>query len=251
MPYFDIDEPDVLKRFRATVPDATWRQLKTNSDVNNGVKVATFKKTGGLCVYCEQKLIPKKDYQIEHFHPKLGQDTSDYGAGVPNRAIEWGNLFPGCLGGTAQAKYFESESTELAERTGAIKSNKRERSCGQKKGEAEPNNRLIDPKIIPNSLSIFKFNDVSGAITPNEDVCNQLAIDNNLANNHVTFLNLDCGRLQRARRRFAKSISIEFDNVLEANPEMAQGVIDSWLEVNDAGVFDHPFSSLLLSKFKT
>jgi uncharacterized protein (TIGR02646 family) len=248
MSVLEIEEPELLKIFRLENPNATWNQLKNNSDVNNALKVNTIRKTGGLCVYCEQKLIAKTDYQIEHFHPKKGNNNSNFGDGVPNRAIEWGNLYPGCLGGTAQVTHF-TEKLDIEFRTGANRRNKGRLTCGQKKGETEPEGVYISPTKLNNRAPIFLFSEVDGSVSVNEEACVEQNIPVALANNHITRLNLDSQRLRDARLAFSDSLRREFDKALEYDPDSVQDLIEDWLALNDSEMYDFPFISLISSKY--
>lgn len=250
MSVLEIEEPELLKNFRLATPNATWNQLKGNSDVNNALKVNAIKKTGGLCVYCEQKLIAKTDYQIEHFHPKKGNDNSDFGEGVPNRAIEWENLYPGCLGGTAQVAHF-SEKQDIDFRTGANKKNRGRLTCGQKKGETDPEGVFISPLELNNKTSIFLYNDADGSVSINEEACIAQNISLELANNHLIRLNLDSQRLRDARFALAASLRSEFDKAFNFDAERVGELIDEWLALDEQGIYTHPFISLITSKYYT
>lgn len=249
MPLYNIEEPEILIAFRTETPLATWNQLKANSDVNNSVKRTAFIKTGGLCIYCEHKLIPKLDYQIEHFHPKLGNDNADFGAGVPNRSIEWLNLFPGCLGGTARKTDFSSE-LDLLERTGANKKNKSALTCGQRKNDTKVEDNFIPPEQFSNDVSIFKFNGSDGSISINDTACESLGINVDLASKHTTTLNLDSKRLKGARERFSSILESEFNKAFDYDSNGIDSLIDQWLDRDVQGIHQHPFYSLIVSKYK-
>ena len=225
MPLYNVDEPRELIDFTSESPLATWNELKANSDVNNSVKRAAFIKTGGLCIYCEHKLIPKIDYQIEHFHPKLGNDNSEFGDGVPNRAIEWLNLFPGCLGGTARKTDFTSE-VDHTKRTGA---NRKNQSCGQRKKDKPVENNFIPLELLSNDRSIFKFNGSDGSISVDEQVCGALGVDVRLASKHSQELNLDSKRLRGIREKFSSILESEFNKAFEFAPNDLEGLINEWL----------------------
>lgn len=248
MPLYNVDEPRELIDFTSETPLATWNELKANSDVNNSVKRAAFIKTGGLCIYCEHKLIPKLDYQIEHFHPKLGNDNSEFGDGVPNRAIEWLNLFPGCLGGTARKSDFTSEVDHL-ERTGANKKNKSALTCGQRKKDKPVENNFISPELLSNDRSIFKFNGSDGSISVDEQACEALGVDVELAGKHTQELNLDSKRLRGIREKFSSILESEFNKAFEFDPSDIETLIKEWLALDDQGVHQHPFYSLIVSKY--
>lgn len=243
-----IEEPKLLRDFRLATPNATWRQLKDNSDVNNALKVNAIKKTGGLCVYCEHKLIAKVDYQIEHFYPKKGSNNSEFGDGIPNRAIEWINLYPGCLGGTAQLAHF-SNKQDIDFRTGANRQNKSKLTCGQKKGEADPEGVFISPLKLINRNPIFLFNEADGSISLNEKNCITQNISTELGSNHITRLNLDSQRLRNARLALSTSLRSEFNKAFEFDSERLDELMEAWLVRDENGMYGHPFISLIYSKY--
>lgn len=248
MSVLEIEEPELLKNFRLATPQATWRQLKDNSDANNALKVNAIKKTGGLCVYCEQKLIAKTDYQIEHFHPKKGNDNSDFGDGVPNRAIEWENLYPGCLGGTAKVADFTTQY-DLDFRTNTKYNNKSRLTCGQKKGDTEPEGNFISPRCLSNKSPIFLFNDADGSVSINEKACTGQNISVELANNHITKLNLDSQRLRDARLALATSLRAQFDKAFQFDSDTVDELVDEWLTLDEHGMYTSPFISMISSKY--
>mgnify|MGYP003629772024 CR=1 FL=1 len=248
MSIIHIEEPELLRKFRLETPNATWKQLKANSDVNNALKVNAINKTGGLCIYCEHKLIAKTDYQIEHFYPKKGNDNSYFGDGIPNRAIEWQNLYPGCLGGTAQASHF-SKNQDKDHRTGANKKNKGKLTCGQKKGEIEPDGVLIPPILLNNRKPIFSFNDADGSIFLNEKECVSQNISQELATTHIIRLNLDSERLKQVRLAFASSLRKQFHIALTNDPDNIAELIEDWLGLNEDARYKFSFISLIASKY--
>lgn len=244
-----IEEPELLRMFRLANPKATWNALKANSDVNNALKINAIKKTAGLCVYCEQKLIAKIDYQIEHFYPKKGNNNSDFGDGVPNRAIEWGNMYPGCLGGTAKVGDFTAQN-DLDFRTNTKHTKKSRLTCGQRKGETDPDTVFISPLNLNNSSPIFLFNDSDGSIKLNEAVCNAQDIPEQLGNSHILRLNLDSPRLQSARAALSKSLRGQFNQAIEFDAESVNELVEEWLAKVD-GLYTLPFVSLISSKYCT
>ncbi|TOI62188.1 hypothetical protein [Vibrio parahaemolyticus] len=249
MPIIEIEEPEELRNFRQKKPKASWNQLKADRDVNHVVKVSVLKKTGGLCVYCEHKLVAKCDYQIEHYYPKKGNDNSDFGEGVPNRAIQWENLLPGCLGGTARDTDF-SRKEDLDFRTGGNRKNRQKITCGQKKKETEPEGVFIEPTKLDHNIPIFIFNDVDGSVSINEEACEQQEIDIALATSHVTRLNLNSPRLNGARLALSTSLRKEFDLALSFDEGSVDELVKEWLKLNNEGLYDHPFISLIASKYK-
>ncbi|WP_039046671.1 hypothetical protein [Plesiomonas shigelloides] len=244
----DIEEPESLLNLRTEKPNATWRELKSNPDVNLDLKRSVIRKTGGLCVYCEQKLVEKTDYQIEHFHPKNGNENADYGDGIPNMAIAWSNLFPCCLGGTAIADNFESQY-DVDFRTGANGRNKDKLTCGQKKGNRDPEGVFIPPWDIRRKPSLFKYDFSNGSISVNDEICNRYEIDPRLAMSHLIGLNLDSVRLRGARMNFEQSINKQVREFPDDDLESVAGYLSSLLSLNDSHLYSIPFVSLFLCRY--
>jgi uncharacterized protein (TIGR02646 family) len=93
---------------------------------------ALARESGGLCVYCEQRLFDERgheialDRQIEHFRPKSNQTPRD------PRVLEWDNLLLCCTGGTRPEL-----ARRYPDRYRAAQKNANA-SCGQTKGDHEP-----------------------------------------------------------------------------------------------------------------
>ncbi|ENN99066.1 MULTISPECIES: hypothetical protein [Pseudoalteromonas] len=245
----NIPEPERLKEFRLANPNATWNQLKSDSDVNNALKVTAIKKTAGLCVYCEHKLIAKTDYQIEHFHPKKGNNNSDFGAGKPNWAINWDNLYPGCLGGTAQVVHF-TEQYDIDFRTGANRRNKGRLTCGQKKGEIDPEGLIIKPTELNNRDPIFLFNGADGSISLNVEACRRQNISTELGESQIVRLNLNSQRLKDARLELASSLRTQFDKAFQFDGDAIEELVEDWLALNENEMYELPFISMISSKYE-
>ncbi|MBC3910181.1 retron system putative HNH endonuclease [Undibacterium umbellatum] len=246
MPYFHISEPLELEKFRTADPNATWADLKATMNVNISVKNTVPKKGAGLCIYCEQKLIDKVDFQVEHFVPKKGDVNSSYLPGDPNWAIHWDNLLPACLGGTAPAGNMPSSICDSESR---IYTSKNNISCGQFKGDKHPNVGFISPKEIPSSESLFLY-EVDGQMKFNHKAKNVGSLDKNSIDKHIGLLNLNCERLKRARAKFALMLEDEFD-VAQQSYEDVSELIEKWLTPNADGLLDQPFFSLILKRYKS
>lgn len=246
MPFFAIAEPSLLKIFRTENPAATWNDLKKSEHVNLAVKTAVPQKTGGLCLYCEQRIIPKLDAQIEHFYPK---DQVHQKAGDPNWGISWDNLYSSCLGGTARISDFHHTPNELPARVGVRKT---DLSCGQRKKSRLPSAGFLPPTSLPNDASLFSYK-FGGGIASNEVAAFTLGLAVEAIDIHIELLNLNCNRLKFARKQFEKYIDDEFDAAVAATAGDFSDVDDliaMWVAKNKNGLFQLPFISMLIFKFK-
>ncbi|MFZ6724318.1 retron system putative HNH endonuclease [Undibacterium sp. MH2W] len=245
MPYFHISEPPELAAFRTGKPDATWTDLKATMNVNLAVKSAVPKKGGGLCIYCEQKLIDKFDFQVEHFEPKKGDKNSTYTPSEPNWAIYWNNLLPACLGGTAPRSNMPILISDSESRVYTSKNNI---SCGQFKGEKKPKDGFIPPEKISSTEVIFLY-EVDGKMKFNQNAKNLRELNKAAVDKHIELLNLNCDRLKRARAKFAILLEDEFA-IAQQSDEDVSDLIENWLTPNSDGLLDQPFFSLILSRYK-
>lgn len=245
MPYFHISEPPELVAFRSSKPNATWTDLKATKDVNIPVINNVTKKGAGLCIYCEQKLIAKFDFQIEHFVPKKGDTNSTYAPGEPNWAIHWENLLPACAGGNADIKIMP---VSVADPLSRLYSSKKNLSCGQIKGEKHPSIGIIEPTKIPSIEPIFSY-DVDGKMKFNVNTKTVIGLTEEIVEKHIGLLNLNCDRLKRARANFANLLEEEFAIAQQVYPDVSE-LINSWLTPNNEGLLDQPFFSLILSRYK-
>ncbi len=241
MPYYIIEEPAELVTFCEEKPEARWNELKADPDVNLAVKSNVVKKTGGLCVYCEQKLIKKIDFQIEHYYPK---DPDCRDGGDPNWAIQWSNLYACCLGGTARPADFDGDAKALEDRVASRRPN---HSCGQRKRNRKPEGIFVNPVQVKNDRSLYKYNAVDGSISPADDL-DALGVSREIVAKHIETLNLDCTRLKGSRKSFIDALDSEFECMMES-PELLSAMVDDWLSLGEDGMHALPFFSAILFRF--
>ena len=111
-------------------------------------------------------------------------------------------------------------------------------------------NNFISPELLSNDLSIFKFNESDGSISVDEQACGALGIDVRLASKHSQDLNLDSKRLRGIREKFSSILESEFNKAFEFAPDDIEGLINEWLALDEQGIHQHPFYSLIVSKYK-
>lgn len=193
--------PAGLQHFLERHPEERdWNVFKNYQDYKNDNNQnadkelinALIERQHGLCAYCEIDLI-ETDSQVEHFHPK--SDTSDSSI---NWTFKITNLFAACKGGTAKNLF--GENTRFPVRKRFRKSTKKNRSCGEYKGNQIPgvDIDILKPSELPATPPLFSISR-NGAIRVNDNNCRIAEIDPVKVENTIRELNLNCDRLNDAR----------------------------------------------------
>jgi len=170
-----------------------WERFKTSPTYRDAL-VFLAQESGGLCVYCEQRLFDDQgldivlDRQIEHFKPKSNQTASD------PRVLEWSNLLLCCTGGTRPEL-----ARRYPERYQAAPKNANA-SCGQTKGDHEPDDPLHwveSPLGLGWELPAVELG-LDGEWVPHHGLA-QAARER--VDQTIKTLNLNCPRLRASRLR--------------------------------------------------
>lgn len=192
-------EPNALTRFSQNNMTANWDDFKNNNGGSGYHAVCTliFQDQGGLCAYCESKVIGLLAHKqrLEHFHPK--SDGSDPGK---KWALDWGNIFGVCIGGSDADKEIHPLPRNLScdsHKDHLINRGKLLESC---------EGLLINPLHMPASPSLFKLDKRTGDLIPHEEICAAFVFDDNqvgstldLVRKTIEILNLNCDRLAKQR----------------------------------------------------
>lgn len=203
------DEPSSLQTFRAARPTATWEQMR--NDPHDGgmtayadIKASLLRSQCGLCAYCEMDLGNALSLQrVEHYHSK--NDSTDQ----KNWALEWGNLWLVCLGGSGRPAGDVPpdprhclEPLEINLSCDAFK----DRQINQGHLPVAHEGILLSPHEIPAFPRLFKFSP-EGGIEPDDTACANVIIASNrtvntldLTQSTIAHLNLNCPRLTENRR---------------------------------------------------
>ena len=134
----------------------------------------------GLCGYCEIDLI-QTDRQVEHVVPQSDP--------MRGRALllEASNLIACCQGGTTGGGNGERRAHPI----------RRNRSCGQAKGDAtDPD--FLDPREVPALPSLTRVEE-SGTISADETACATAGFAAHRVERTIEVLGLNAGRLRDAR----------------------------------------------------
>ena len=208
------NEPQTLVTFRNAIPDGTWDQMKNDPHFGgpraySDCRSQTITDQNGLCAYCEINIrdnAPLK-CRIEHFHPKSDTNSRH------NWALDWQNLFGVCNGGTRP---------EVAAVGFHLEPTRENLSCDAHKGQMIQSGRLpaqfegwiINPLQLPASPSLFRLEMSTGRLLPDARACanglpglnNRHARVENLVQNTIDMLNLNCDRLTQSRLRVIHDI---------------------------------------------
>ncbi|MGN7610756.1 retron system putative HNH endonuclease [Magnetococcales bacterium HHB-1] len=199
------NEPESLKNYRDEKPNARWERMKgEDKESYKDCRKNALKDQKGLCAYCEIKINANNDSEhlrcrIEHFHPKSDQ-SSDH-----NWGLDWHNIIVTCHGG----------SNRYDEEPGHYKPPTPENlSCDAYKNRMIQKNELeeicegwiINPQDLPSFPSLFRLEESSGKLSPNESTCTQIEYPGNhhattaeLVKHTIDMLNLNCDRLTERR----------------------------------------------------
>lgn len=195
------NEDDFFIDFRREHPHDTWNQFKNHnhSDLYRQLKEHICNDQEYLCAYCEIGLNQENPHEIrvEHFKSKSGANVR-----LDNWHLEWENLLCVCLGGEKDSANFVLPDNL---------------SCDAHKGHFETKFRIADknwvskillPLTLPNGHTLFNFRKDTGELHPNEEYCNSISIDHMdrsqtiaIVNKTIEVLNLNCDRLNKARRQ--------------------------------------------------
>lgn len=202
------NEPTSLTNYRKTEPQSSWQQMK--DDPFSGGKKAyldcrenLIDGQGGLCAYCEIDIRDNNPLKcrVEHFHPK-----SDITPGH-NWALDWVNLLGVCAGGSYA---YNSEPGHHLEPTDE------NLSCDAHKDRMIQSGKLLDkcegwilnPVQLVAFPSLFRLEISSGKLTADPTTCaasaplpgNEHATVEALVEHTIAMLNLNCDRLNQARK---------------------------------------------------
>ena len=197
-----------LQRFRAEHPQGTWAEYKSDPTYND-LQKRLADHQGWCCAYCEMRLSLRDpvDFGVEHYVPKGSTNTSAH-----NFHLDDLNLLACCLGGTRH--HLEPPRASDDPSYGS------NHSCDKIKLGQSPDGQMIDPRTLP-QRPVFHVRP-DGQIVADARMCDALSVEFTLATRAITFLNLDCQRLRRARKNVYRDVSGMLMEVLEQL--IAQGV---------------------------
>ncbi|ETR71629.1 MAG: hypothetical protein OMM_02351 [Candidatus Magnetoglobus multicellularis str. Araruama] len=197
--------PNSLTNYEKEYPGANWSDFK---NFNAGedyqcIRNQVLKDQGGLCAYCETKIInlPPHKQRVEHFHAKSDRVTSN-----KNWALDWNNIFGVCIGGDDSDKKLHPLPENL--------------SCDSHKNHLVNKKQLPEAceKFLVNPLTmiatpcLFDFHKATGELRPNIKTQkhaskeNDYEVSEELLKQSIDILNLNCDRLKQQRLLILKKI---------------------------------------------
>ncbi len=188
-------DPPGLAQFRANNPTETnWATFKDGGQHRyNELADALDARQRGICAFCESRLvtdIPTPARQIEHWIPKSN-------SGHPSHAVTFGvaNLHASCLGGS---------KPHLAPPFGTQGLSGDNLSCGQKKGEVDPNGIALAiqpyrPTALPLSPPIFSIA-LDGTLGVNAAAV-AAGLSSDRIDATINYFGLNCERLRVSRAK--------------------------------------------------
>jgi uncharacterized protein (TIGR02646 family) len=218
--------PDRLREYLKENPQGTWEGMRrwTKPDDRGaepyGRRAAkdcrerAVEDQGGLCAYCESKIDVKgpQPCRVEHFHPK-----SDV-AGDNNWGLDWLNMLAVCDGGQRSRKDELSPKPSPANLSCDAHKNRvvqKADIAGQFEGQ------VLNPLELPSFPNLFAFDQVTGCLSANVEACTGLTWPHNnfstteeLVENTIRVLNLNCKRLAARRRLIVDDIDYIKDKMI-------------------------------------
>jgi len=219
--------PNVLTAFAASNPVATWehdfRNHKGSQDYKS-LRQLMLSDQGGLCGYCESKVVglPAHKQRVEHFHDKSDRAN----VAIHNWGLDWQNIFAVCIGGNDA----DQSAHPLPENL----------SCDSHKNHLKdeldtvPEGHLLNPLTMPHTPCLFTLDKRTGELKPDATACTQVNIADNhfatvqeLVDNTIRVLNLNCPRLTDQRqlvlRAYNRALRIAQDkNIQRPHARLAE-----------------------------
>ena len=225
--------PDLVA-FVSDCKPVAWNDLRCYQSgiLYESVRNRLFQDQNWLCAYCESKISDcksnKHNQRVEHFHSKSDQSNVRY-----DITFDWNNLIGVCLGGTEYKvkglfEMPENESCDVHKETIESKSVINSKNW---------HGVVLFPPNIPAEVYFFDFELSTGKIVPNVTVCNKAIIEPNkfkttlqLVQNTIDVFNLNCRRLNEARRE----ILYERERIINRakstnNINMLKFIFSKWL----------------------
>lgn len=181
-------EPLKLLTYRQNNVMGTWEQYRSSDSRKVAVTDTIKYDQGGICAYCEIKLLPKDqtgeaDFRVEHFHPKSDNTTTH------NWHLDWQNLLGCCHGGSQK---------NVAD--GANRFTKGDYSCDVPKENKILDGIILNPLHLPAFPPLFVAERSTGCIKGHVQNCQIAAVSDQQAAATISELRLDSVRLNRFRK---------------------------------------------------
>jgi uncharacterized protein (TIGR02646 family) len=201
------DCPPLLSAYVDLNPHDTWEALRNDAPVHTDICKKLLADQGGLCAYCEIKLVYKPegglgDFRVEHFHPKTPHQAAPH-----NHALRWTNFFAVCHGGSVEhlAPHIKKRYTSP------------DHSCDIPKEDHNWVGIILNPLEIPEFPCIFDFvrlKDDAGKIKVAQLCRNELREQ---AEASIVNLRLNADRLWPLRKALLEGLEDQLTTLLAIN----------------------------------
>jgi len=189
---------NVLTIYEKKYPNNLWNDFYryNNSRLYKRLKKKIFDEQGGICAYCESKILDSHKQRVEHFDDKSNSTASK------NLHLDWNNLIGVCLGGSdIQNKENPPFRTPANLSCDAYKVN---------------HAKILNPLDIKASQNLFTLDKKTCSLEANIENCRLIMIPNNPYSTTEQFvtqtiinLNLNCDRLTTDRHKILIAYSKE------------------------------------------
>lgn len=197
-------EPVELQTFREANPACSWDEMRNDAQgrtVYSLVRSRLVEGQGGICALCEIKVSGDDPTlcRVEHFHPKSDRSTEH------NWALDWQNMIAVCTGGSQRHHVKPHAKEPLSENL----------SCDAYKDKMIQGRQLeeccegwiINPLACPAFPRLFFLEKSTGELFADREQCAEVHVEGNrysttqeLVEQTIIMLNLNCDRLREARK---------------------------------------------------
>lgn len=188
-------EPKELETYRNANPANEWEQFTNKKPRKQAIQDQLKLDQGGLCAYCEIKLLPKTltddaDFRVEHFHPKSDTSTPH------NWHLDWQNLLACCHGGS-QRNVVDARHRFTSP----------DHSCDVPKGNKNLDAEILNPLTLPATWPLFTTERTTGKLKVNLGNCQAAGVSEVKAKATINELRLDSARLNRFRKKLLDDLN--------------------------------------------
>ena len=224
--------PNALTQYAARHSVGEWEEgfrRQNQGQSYHLIRDLVFADQGGLCAYCESHVAsrPEHERRIEHYHDKSDRQS----VRIHNWGLDWNNILGVCVGG----------SDDESKRQYQLPTNL---SCDSHKAhlkseiDAAPEGRLLNPLQLPATPCLFALDKRTGKLTADVTHCGEVTIDGNqfattqeLVEETIRILNLNCDRLNQQRL----AVLYEYNRLIgdarrNNNPQIFNQLAQRWLQ---------------------
>ena len=190
--------PGLADYLAVTGSKGDWKEFRSHrgGDAYRELMETLVELQHGLCGYCEIRLAPS-NRQIEHVVPRSSVQSG------PKKALDRTNMIACCRGG-------ERESGDPPQPRRLVRKN---RTCGQRKGNYEGAN-FVDPRKLPPAPSPTRVTH-KGRIEADADACRAAGLSANDVRDTIELLGLNVERLRLRREAIWRGLSAAYGDYVD------------------------------------